>query len=180
MDIEISSGQTHQSIQPLTITTEPSGSTTYSNKLLTVHDPQNVLREKIDQLGQPKIIPGSGLEEDVVIPPPIIPISTPKKPKAGKKVMNRPMRILTGYTLQTQEVIHDVLVYDIPSTWKPEKLLAELILWGKVISINMKLSRKYQSARIRIIFNSFQLRQYDSGDWQVDLGKLPVQWFLAS
>ena len=180
MDIEISSGQTHQSQQPLTITTEPSGSTTYSTKLLTVHDPQNVLREKIDQLGQPMIIPGSGLEEDVVIPPPIIPVSTPKKPKAGKKVVNRPTRILTGYKSQAQDVVHDVLVYDIPSTWKPEKILAELTLWGKVISINTKLSRKYQSARVRIVFNSFQLGRYDRGDWQVDLGKIPVRWFPAS
>ena len=52
----------------------------------------------------------------MVIPPPIIPSSTPKKPKAGKKVVNRPTRVLTGYKSQAQEVIHDVLVYDIPST----------------------------------------------------------------
>ena len=48
MDIEISSGQTHQSKQLLTITMEPSGSTTYSTNLFTVHDPQNVLQDKVD------------------------------------------------------------------------------------------------------------------------------------
>ena len=90
------------------------------------------------------------------------------------------MKVLTGHIPQNKDNVGEVLVYDIPATWSHDKLLAELKLWGHVISINTKLHQKYQSVWIKIEFNSFQLAKYTQGDWQVDLGKIPIRWFPIS
>ncbi len=163
----------HQSKRSTPVTTEPLGSTTSAQTPITAAGPTQTPNE--DETN--KAGPSDETMDDVVIPPPS---DTKKKTKSKKKVVHRPMKVLTGHIPQNKDNVGEVLVYDIPATWSHDKLLAELKLWGHVISINTKPHRKYQSVRIKIEFNTFQLAKYTRGDWQVDLGKIPVRWFPIS
>src|SRR5436309_11442401 len=62
----------------------------------------------------------------------------------------------------------------------PRKILNELTLWGKTISISCKTQRKYQTVRLKIELSSFALAVFQRGDWTTSLGGLPVRWFPAS
>jgi hypothetical protein len=73
-----------------------------------------------------------------------------------------------------------MLVYDIPASWTLEKILNELTLWGKTISLSCKTQRKYQTVRVKIELSSFSLAVFYRGDWTTSLGGMPVRWFPAS
>ncbi|RGB23754.1 hypothetical protein C1646_774045 [Rhizophagus diaphanus] len=59
-----------------------------------------------------------------------------EKINKSKKVTH----ILTGYTPleDEQQRIHEIVVYDIPYTWSPEHILAELKLWENTIEVSIK------------------------------------------
>src|SRR5687768_11682943 len=46
--------------------------------------------------------------------------------------------ILTGYKEvdEEREQIRDIIVYDIPYTWDTNRILGELVLWGKTIKLS--------------------------------------------
>ncbi|RGB22613.1 hypothetical protein C1646_775813, partial [Rhizophagus diaphanus] len=90
--------------------------------------------------------------------------------------------VLTGYEVSSPEEqlhIRDIIVYDIPYTWSPEKISAELKLWGNPIKLSIKRQHKYQTLRVKIALSSFSLPQFNT-NWTTDLGGIPVQWFPAS
>ncbi|GBC21256.2 hypothetical protein GLOIN_2v1773465 [Rhizophagus irregularis DAOM 181602=DAOM 197198] len=55
--------------------------------------------------------------------------------------------ILTGYkeSDDEREQVRDIIVYDIPYTWDVEKILGELMLWGKTLKLSLKWQHKYQT-----------------------------------
>ncbi|CAB4434462.1 unnamed protein product [Rhizophagus irregularis] len=61
----------------------------------------------------------------------------------------------------------------------PEKILAELKLWGNAIKCSVKRQHKYQTLRVKIALSSFALPQFNKY-WTTDLGGIPVRWFPAS
>jgi hypothetical protein len=93
-------------------------------------------------------------------------------------------KILTGHIPKDEGTrrVRDILIYDIPVSWSPEKILAELNLWGKTISIHCKPQKKYQTVRIKIELTSFKFAQFEGTYptvWTTDLGGIPVRWFNA-
>ncbi|GBB92757.1 hypothetical protein RclHR1_02050030 [Rhizophagus clarus] len=51
---------------------------------------------------------------------------------------------------------------------------------GKVISVSTRVHKKYLSVRVRLIPDHECLKYYNGGNWTVNLGEIPVQWFPAS
>lgn len=110
---------------------------------------------------------------------------TPKNASKNKKKkpLNRnSTKVITGHTPteDNKKFVRTIIIYDIPSSWRPEKILSELALWGKTISISTRVQKKYQTVRLHIEMASFQVTKFDRGDWMVDLGGLPVRWFPAN
>ncbi|GBB87597.1 hypothetical protein RclHR1_14070004 [Rhizophagus clarus] len=117
-----------------------------------------------------------------------IPHSTPidNGKKLKQKETNNSLKngnvIITGYIPQDQEQAQllDLVVYDIPAKWDNYTLLANLGRWGKVVSVSIRVHKKYLSARIRLIPDHECLKCYNGRDWTVNLGGIPVRWFPAS
>jgi hypothetical protein len=87
---------------------------------------------------------------------------------------------MTEHKPASHQEVYEIMVYDIPSTWRPEKIMSELTLWGKTISISIKTQKKYHSLHVRIELNLFKAAAYDRKDWTTDLGGIPIRWFSAS
>jgi hypothetical protein len=87
---------------------------------------------------------------------------------------------MTEHKPTSYQKVHELTVYDVPSTWRPEKIMSELTLWGKTISISIKMQKKYHSLHVRIELNSFKATAFDHKDWTTDLGGILVRWFPAS
>jgi hypothetical protein len=104
-------------------------------------------------------------------------ISAKRKKNTAPEVAN----IITGYHPVDQEEamrVRDILIYDIPSTWEPRKILAELKLWGNTILLATRRQHKYQTVKVTIALSSFTLPQLGKY-WTTDLGGIPVRWFPA-
>jgi hypothetical protein len=82
---------------------------------------------------------------------------------------------MTEHKPTFHQKVHELMVYDVLSTWRPEKIMSELTLWGKTISISIKTQKKYHSLRVRIELNSFKAAAYDRKDWTTDLGGILVR-----
>ncbi|GBC01098.1 hypothetical protein RclHR1_40690001, partial [Rhizophagus clarus] len=89
--------------------------------------------------------------------------------------------IITGYIPQDQEQAQllDLVVYDILAKWDNYTLLANLGRWGKVVSVSIRVHKKYLSARVRLIPDHECLKCYNGGDWTVNLKGISVRWFSA-
>ncbi|RGB35339.1 hypothetical protein C1646_759418 [Rhizophagus diaphanus] len=64
-----------------------------------------------------------------------------KKSPANNSSKPAVIEVLTGYEVSSPEEqgrIRDIIVYDIPYTWSPEKISAELKLWGNLLSYQLK------------------------------------------
>jgi hypothetical protein len=99
--------------------------------------------------------------------------------RKNKMERNAVLRVMTEHKLTSYNKVSEILVYDIPATWKPEKILNELTLWEKTISISIKTQQKYHTVRVRTELNSFKLSAFQRNDWTTDLRGIPVQWFPA-
>jgi hypothetical protein len=99
--------------------------------------------------------------------------------KKNKTEHNAVLRVMTEHKPTSYEKVTEIMVYDIPATWKPEKILNELTLWEKTISISIKTQRKYHTVRVRSELNSFKQAAFKRHDWTTDLGGIPVRWFSA-
>jgi hypothetical protein len=99
--------------------------------------------------------------------------------KKNKTERNAVLRVMTEHKPTSYDKVSEIMVYDIPTTWKPEKILNELTLWGKTISISIKTQRKYHTVQVRSELNSFKLSAFQRYDWTTDLGGIPVRWFPA-
>ncbi|GBB95978.1 hypothetical protein RclHR1_26580002 [Rhizophagus clarus] len=71
--------------------------------------------------------------------------------------------------------IRDIFVYDVPSSWSHEKILAELKAWGDPISMTVKKQRKYQTLRIKICLSTFALASFEQEIWQYSLSDISVR-----
>jgi len=79
--------------------------------------------------------------------------------------------------------VREILLYDIPTSWTIKKVLQELTLWEKVISLSSKSQHKYRTIRIKIELSTFKLAEWNRSNpsvWQTDLGGIAVRWFPAS
>jgi hypothetical protein len=56
----------------------------------------------------------------------------------------------------------------------------ELTLWGKTLSISIKIQKKYHLLHVRIELNLFKAATFDQKDWTTNLGGIPIRWFPAS
>jgi hypothetical protein len=56
--------------------------------------------------------------------------------------------------------MENIKVYDIPAKWLYEKILAKLLLWGKMISVSIKLQKKYCTVHVKIELNIFALATF--------------------
>ncbi|GBB98302.1 hypothetical protein RclHR1_31960001 [Rhizophagus clarus] len=85
--------------------------------------------------------------------------------------------IITGYQPEENDknLTLDLVIYDISAKWTNYQLLSELNKWGKVVSVSTRVQKKYQTARVRLTPNHNCLKAYNSGDWTVSLGSLPVR-----
>ncbi|RGB27789.1 hypothetical protein C1646_768651 [Rhizophagus diaphanus] len=105
-----------------------------------------------------------------------------KKSPANNSSKPAVIEVLTGYEVSSPEEKErtcDIIVYNIPYTWSPEKISAELKLWGNPIKLSIKRQHKYQTLRVKIALSSFFLLQFNN-NWATDLGGIPVRWFPAS
>ena len=104
--------------------------------------------------------------------------SSNKKKKSKKLV---PVKILTGHTSNPEDTsrVRSILLYDIPVNWTPEKILSELQLWGKPISIHCTPQKKYQTVKIIIELSTIKLSLFEGQhrSWTTNLGDIPVRWF---
>ncbi|GBB92102.1 hypothetical protein RclHR1_19650001 [Rhizophagus clarus] len=84
--------------------------------------------------------------------------------------------IITGYQLDVNEVnlTLDLIVYDNPAKWNNYQLLSKLNKWRKVMSVSMRVQKKYQIARVKLALNHNCLKAYNNGDWTVSLSSIPV------
>ncbi|RGB21491.1 hypothetical protein C1646_787072 [Rhizophagus diaphanus] len=66
--------------------------------------------------------------------------SSNKNKKPDKRILQK---IITGHTPSEDDTsrVKDILVYDIPVSWTPEKILQQLTLWEKTISMQTKPQR---------------------------------------
>jgi hypothetical protein len=108
---------------------------------------------------------------------------TRKKKKSSKKNKTQRqevLKVMTDHKPTSHQKVHKIMVCDVPSTWRPEKIMNKLTLWGKTLSISIKTQKKYHSLHVRIELNSFKAATFDRKDWTTDLGGIPVRWFPAS
>jgi hypothetical protein len=103
-----------------------------------------------------------------------------KSSKKNKTQRQEVLRVMTEHKPASHQKVHEIMVYDVPSTWRPEKIMNELTLWGKMLSISIKTQKKYHSLCVRIELNLFKATAFDRKDWTTDLGGIPVRWFPAS
>ncbi|GBB96228.1 hypothetical protein RclHR1_27020001 [Rhizophagus clarus] len=119
--------------------------------------------------------------DDIPIPPhPSDSSNTMPKDKKKKKVPEKSVeKIIVDTNIPDEKVnnIRDIFVYDVPSSWSHEKILAELKAWGDPISMTVKKQRKYQTLRIKICLSTFALASFEQGIWQYSLGDISVRWF---
>ncbi|RGB35345.1 hypothetical protein C1646_759426 [Rhizophagus diaphanus] len=95
-----------------------------------------------------------------------------KKSLANNSSKPAVIEVLTEYEVSSpkeKERICDIIVYDIPYTWSPEKISAELKLWGNPIKLSIKRQHKYKTLRVKIALSSFSLPQFNN-NWTTDLG----------
>jgi hypothetical protein len=100
-----------------------------------------------------------------------------KKKKSSKKNKTQHqevLRVMTEHKPTSYQKVHEIMVYDIPSTWQPEKIMNELTFWGKMLSISIKTQKKYHSLCVRIELNSFKAAAFNRKNWTTDLGGIPV------
>ncbi|GBB87575.1 hypothetical protein RclHR1_14020004 [Rhizophagus clarus] len=104
------------------------------------------------------------------------------KQKETDNVLKNGNIIITRYIPQDHEQAQllDLVIYDILAKWDNYILLANLGRWGKVISVSIRVHKKYLSARVRLIPDHKCLKYYNGGDWTVNLEGIPVRWFPAS
>ncbi|GBB84638.1 hypothetical protein RclHR1_11200001 [Rhizophagus clarus] len=119
--------------------------------------------------------------DDTPVPPhPSDSSNTMPKDKKKKKVLEKSVeKIIVDTNIPDEKVnnIRDIFVYDVPSSWSHEKILAELKAWGDPISMTVKKQRKYQTLRIKICLSTFALASFEQGIWQYSLGDISVRWF---
>ncbi|GBB85651.1 hypothetical protein RclHR1_12130008 [Rhizophagus clarus] len=97
---------------------------------------------------------------------------TTPKDKKKKKVTDKSVeKLFVDTNIPDEKVnnIRDIFVYDVPSSWSHEKILAELKAWGDPISMTVKKQRKYQTLRIKICLSTFALASFEQGIWQYSL-----------
>jgi hypothetical protein len=68
---------------------------------------------------------------------------------------------MTEHKPTSHQKVHEIIVYDVPSTWQPEKIMNELTLWGKTISISIKMQKKYHLLHVKIELNSFKATAFN-------------------
>ncbi|EXX72419.1 uncharacterized protein OCT59_024113 [Rhizophagus irregularis] len=94
-------------------------------------------------LDQKKLFLQSSLEDlevsGSVSKPKPTPIAKVKKNKKDKDIEEEAMYIITGYQLTGLVLanVNDIIIYDIPLTWKNVELLHHLEVWNKVIFIKV-------------------------------------------
>ncbi|CAB5217344.1 unnamed protein product [Rhizophagus irregularis] len=94
-------------------------------------------------LDQKKLFLQSSLEDlevsRSVSKPKPTPIAKVKKNKKDKDTEEEAMYIITGYQLTGLVLanVNDIIIYDIPLTWKNVELLHHLEVWNKVIFIKV-------------------------------------------
>ncbi|GBB96791.1 hypothetical protein RclHR1_28340001 [Rhizophagus clarus] len=106
--------------------------------------------------------------------------NTTLKDKKKKKVTDKSVeKIFVDTNIPDEKVnkIRDIFVYDVPSSWSHEKILAELKAWGDPISMTVKKQRKYQTLQIKICLSTFALTSFEQGIWQYSIGDISVRWF---
>ncbi|GES91381.1 hypothetical protein GLOIN_2v1662849 [Rhizophagus clarus] len=106
--------------------------------------------------------------------------NTTPNDKKKKKVTDKSVeKIFVDANIPDEKVnnIRDIFIYDVPSSWSHEKILAELKAWGDPISMTVKKQRKYQTLRIKICLSTFALASFEQGIWQYSLGNISVRWF---
>ncbi|GBB98815.1 hypothetical protein RclHR1_03330012 [Rhizophagus clarus] len=103
--------------------------------------------------------------------------TTPKNKKKMKVTDKSVEKIFVDTNIPDEKVnnIRDIFVYNVPSSWFHEKILAELKAWGDPISMTVKKQRKYQTLRIKICLSTFALTSFEQGIWQYSLGDISVQ-----
>ncbi|PKY58126.1 hypothetical protein RhiirA4_479774 [Rhizophagus irregularis] len=87
--------------------------------------------------------------------------------------------VMTGYEPANKDLIQEITVYDIPSTWSQIDTLNHLKAWGQVVAIKFKSQQKYVTVTVLIELNQVATELWNEGVWTAPLGGLPVQWFLA-
>ncbi|GBB86924.1 hypothetical protein RclHR1_13370010 [Rhizophagus clarus] len=104
--------------------------------------------------------------------------NTTPKDKKKKKVTDKSVeKIFVDTNIPDEKVnnIRDIFVYDVPSSWSHEKILAEFKVQGDPISMTVKKQRKYQTLQIKICLSTFALASFEQGIWQYSLGDISVQ-----
>ncbi|GBC10222.1 hypothetical protein RclHR1_09450006 [Rhizophagus clarus] len=102
---------------------------------------------------------------------------TPKNMKIKKAVDKSVEKIYVNTTIpdDKQANIRDIFIYNVPSSWSYEKILAELKAWRDPISMIVKKQRKYQTLQIKICLSTFTLTSFKQEIWQYSLGDISVQ-----
>ncbi|GBB92702.1 hypothetical protein RclHR1_20440005 [Rhizophagus clarus] len=106
--------------------------------------------------------------------------NTTPKDKKKKKVPEKSVeKIFVDTNIPDEKFnnIRDIFVYDVPSSWSHNKILAELKAWGDPISMTVKKQRKYQTLQIKICLSTFTLASFEQGIWQYSLGDISIRWF---
>jgi viroplasmin and RNaseH domain-containing protein len=70
-------------------------------------------------------------------------------------------KMITGHVLTNENNVKDVIIYNILTKWSHEKLLNELMLWGKMISASIKTQKKYYTVQLKIELNLFALATFN-------------------
>jgi uncharacterized protein (DUF342 family) len=83
--------------------------------------------------------------------------------------------VMTGYEPMNKDLIREITVYDIPSTWSQLDTLNHLKAWGQVVAIKFKSQQKYVTVTVSIVLNQVATGLWNEGVWTAPLGGLPVR-----
>ncbi|PKY56575.1 hypothetical protein RhiirA4_476972 [Rhizophagus irregularis] len=84
--------------------------------------------------------------------------------------------IMTGYVPANKDLIQEITVYNIPSTWSQLDTLNHLKAWGQVVAIKFKSQQKYITIIVSIKLNQVVKRLWNEGVWTAPLGGLPERF----
>jgi hypothetical protein len=99
-------------------------------------------------------------------------VDPPPPSNSGKSITqkskspdNPPDKIITDNNIPKEATsnIRNIIIYDVPVTWSPKKILNELTGWGITISYTTKKQHKYQTLLVKIALSSFTLASYEQG-----------------
>ncbi|GBC07816.1 hypothetical protein RclHR1_07700009 [Rhizophagus clarus] len=70
-----------------------------------------------------------------------------------------------------------IMVYNVPTTWSPDKIRSAFSDWGRILNISLKTQHKYYTIRVDIVLNLTKDTEFILMPWCTQLGSIWIRWF---